>query len=108
MDDLVALLHEDIKTTMPPSPTWIEGRAANETFYRSMFGYLRPGGIRYLRTSANGGPAFAFYRPDASGGPLTIRAIQLIEIRDGAIARIDHFMLPQIFSLFGVPLALPS
>jgi RNA polymerase sigma-70 factor (ECF subfamily) len=106
MDDLVALLHHDVKTTMPPSPTWVDGVAANEVFYRTMFASLRPGGVGYVRTAANGAPAFAFYRPDTPGGPLTVHAIQVVGIRDGKIARIDHFMLPAVFPLFGGPARL--
>ncbi|WP_437720427.1 nuclear transport factor 2 family protein [Sorangium sp. So ce861] len=40
LDALVALFHEDMRTTMPPAPTWVSGRAANERFYRLMFGSI--------------------------------------------------------------------
>jgi RNA polymerase sigma-70 factor (ECF subfamily) len=103
MDSLVALLHEDVKTTMPPSPTWIAGRAANEAFYRHMFGATKPGTLRHLRISANGQPAFAFYRPSTPCGRHALHAIQLVTIRDGKVWSIDHFMISALFGLFGVP-----
>jgi RNA polymerase sigma-70 factor, ECF subfamily len=104
VDALVALLRDDVKTTMPPSPTWIQGLDANAAFFRFMFAgrFHRPGAVRAIEISANGQPAFAFYRRD-EGGPLQLRAIQVVGVVGGAIATIDHFMLPSIFPLFEVP-----
>jgi RNA polymerase sigma-70 factor, ECF subfamily len=104
LDDFVAMLHEDVKTAMPPSPTWIAGREANVAFYRAMmFGKLRPGRIRFARTTANGQPALGFYRPAVEGAPRTLHAIQLLTARDGRIATIDHFMTRAVFPLFALP-----
>lgn len=108
LDALVALFHEDMRTTMPPAPTWVSGRAANERFYRLMFGSIVPGQFLHLRIAANGQPALAFYRPRAAGAPHTLSAIQLVTTRDGAIATVDHFMLPEVYPLFGVPSELPT
>jgi RNA polymerase sigma-70 factor (ECF subfamily) len=108
MDALVALLHDDVKTTMPPSPIWIDGLAANELFYRTMFKLLRPGGVAYVRTGANGHAAYGFYRPVAPGGPLTLHAIQLVTTREGKVATIDHFRQPAVLPLFGLPVVRPS
>ena len=108
LDALVALFHEDMRTTMPPAPAWVAGRAANERFYRVMFGSLVPGQFRHLRIGANGQPALAFYRPASPGAPHTLAAIQLVATRDGAIAAVDHFMLSEVYPLFGVPGELPA
>jgi RNA polymerase sigma-70 factor, ECF subfamily len=107
LDALVALFHADMRTTMPPAPTWVAGRAANARFYRTMFGSLVPGQFRHLRIAANGQPALAFYRPASQGAPHTLAAIQLVATRDGAIAAVDHFMLSDVYPLFGVPAELP-
>ena len=107
LDAIVALFHADMRTTMPPSPTWIAGRARNERFYRSMFGKLVPGWFRHLYIRANGQLALAFYRPETPGAAHTLHAIQLVTTRDGTIATVDHFMQREIFSLFGAPLELP-
>jgi RNA polymerase sigma-70 factor (ECF subfamily) len=106
VDALVALLHDDVQTTMPPSPTWMRGREANEAFYRHMLSRVR-GMYRILRTEANGQPALGFYRAAAPGEPRLLHAIQLVETRDGRIARIDHFMTAPVFPLFGLPEAIP-
>lgn len=107
LDALVALFHEDMRTTMPPAPTWVARRTANERFYRLMFGSIVPGQFRHLRIGANGKPALAFYRPASQGAPHTLAAIQLVATRDGAIAAVDHFMLSEVYPLFGVPREFP-
>ena len=103
LDAIVALFHEDMRTTMPPAPTWVAGRAANERFYRLMFGGMAPGEFRHLHIRANGQPALAFYRPASPGAPHCLSAIQLVTTRDGAVATVDHFMLAEVYPLFDVP-----
>lgn len=108
VDALVAILHDEVVTTMPPSPTWIDGREANIAFYKKMLLVRGSGYFRALVTGINGKPGLAFYRPDAPGEPHTLHAIQSLEIRDDKIFRIDHFMMHEVFRLFDVPEALPA
>jgi RNA polymerase sigma-70 factor (ECF subfamily) len=108
LDGIVALFHDELRTTMPPVPLWISGRAANDRFYRRLFGSLPAGEYRHLRVAANGAPALAFYRPASPGAPHTLAAIQLVTTRDGAIVGIDHFMMPEVLPLFGAPHVLPE
>ncbi|XYH99370.1 RNA polymerase subunit sigma-70 [Sorangium sp. So ce1128] len=103
---LVALLHEDVRTTMPPSPTWIAGRAANEVFFRRIFATFRSSAPRAVRTAANGQPALALYRRFAPGEAPSLHAIQVLTARAGAIASIDHFMTREVFPVFGLPAEL--
>jgi RNA polymerase sigma-70 factor (ECF subfamily) len=100
---LVAVLHQDVRTTMPPIPAWLEGLEANEIFYRLMFANMRPGRIRLVRTRANGQAAFGFYRPDGESGPRSLHAIQLVSTRDGRLRTLDHFMGRTFFKEFGLP-----
>ncbi|HEY0478442.1 MAG TPA: RNA polymerase subunit sigma-70 [Kofleriaceae bacterium] len=100
--EMIALVHDDMHTTMPPSPTWISGRADNIAFYRRMFaGWARAGSnegihepIRAVPLGVNGGAGFAFER----GG--VVRAIEAVEVRDGRILRMHHFMQPRVIALF--------
>jgi RNA polymerase sigma-70 factor (ECF subfamily) len=108
IDALVSLLREDVRTTMPPSPTWIEGRAANALFYRRMFTGLRPGAIRLVPTRANAQLAFGFYRAAAPGGPHHLRALEVITIASSQVIAIDHFMLPGLGELHALPSSLDS
>lgn len=97
IEAMLALLHADIHTTMPPSPTWIAGRAENEPFYRRMFAGWSGDDVRVVPIGVNGGIGFEFHR----GGVL--RAIEAVEIRDGAIYRMHHFMQPAVLALFVAP-----
>jgi RNA polymerase sigma-70 factor (ECF subfamily) len=108
LDALIALLHDEVRTTMPPVPLWVAGRAANERFYRRMFGNLQPGHFRHLRIGANGLPALAFYRPGSPGAPHTLAAIDIVTTRDGAVVGVEHFMMPEVLPVFGVPRVLPA
>jgi RNA polymerase sigma-70 factor (ECF subfamily) len=101
-DAFVAVVHEDVKATMPPSPTWLEGRAATVAFFRNMFAG-RPGPLQVVRTAANAQPALAYYRSDGGGQPYLLRAIQVLSFRDGKIATIDHFMTKEVFPVFELP-----
>ena len=108
IEAVVALFHDEMRTTMPPVPAWVAGREANAAFYRRMFGAMVPGQFRHLTIAANGRPALAFYRPAAPGAPHTLAAIQLLTTKDGAVACVDHFMLPEVLPLFGAPLVFPQ
>jgi RNA polymerase sigma-70 factor, ECF subfamily len=94
IDAMLSLLHDDIHTTMPPSPTWVAGRAANEVFYRIMFARWRVGQVAVTPLGANGQPGFAFHRDGM------VRAIEVVELRDGAILRMHHFMQPGLIQLW--------
>ena len=107
LDEIVSLFHEDIRTTMPPSPTWLAGRAANEVFYRAMFDSLQPGQFRHRHIAANGQRALAFYRAPSASEAGTLVAIQLVTTRDSALATVDHFMIRDLFPLFDVPATVP-
>jgi RNA polymerase sigma-70 factor, ECF subfamily len=97
VDALVALLHEEVTVAMPPSPTWIAGRAAFVAFTRlHILPRLKLESARMVRLDANGQPAFAYYR---GGKP---EAVHLVAARGGRIVAIDHFIMPQIFTAFGL------
>ena len=103
VEAFVALLHDEVRTTMPPSPTWLVGRSCNVEFYRPMFAAQRPGTFLAVPARANALAAFAFYRSVGGGEPHRLRAIQLVELRDEAVLSIDHFMLPELGRAFGLP-----
>jgi RNA polymerase sigma-70 factor (ECF subfamily) len=106
IDAFIALLHAEVKTTMPPLPMWIDARDRNVAFYRPMFAAQRPGIFLARPSAANGQPALAFYRANATDEAYRLRAIQLVGVRDGAIVAIDHFMLPGVFRFFDLPLEI--
>jgi hypothetical protein len=88
---------------MPPSPTWISGRDAHRTFYGAMFARTPPGPVTLRAVEANGGTAFGFYRATPADPAPRLRAIEVLTIDRGALARIDHFMSPAVLRLFALP-----
>jgi len=97
IDAMIALIHDDMQTTMPPSPTWVAGYADNAEFYRRMFARWVGLDIRAVPIGVNGGPGFVFHRDGA------VRAIEAVEVRDGAILHMHHFMQPAVIALFSKP-----
>jgi RNA polymerase sigma-70 factor (ECF subfamily) len=94
IDAMIALMHDEMHTTMPPSPTWLEGRAENAAFYRRMFAGWKGQEIGARPIGVNGGLGLEFYRDGV------VRAIEAIEVRDGKLLRVHHFMQPAVIALF--------
>jgi RNA polymerase sigma-70 factor (ECF subfamily) len=94
IDAMIELLHDEVHTTMPPSPTWVAGRADNAEFYRRMFARWGDEPTRVVSIGVNGGAGFEFHRGGA------VRAIEAVEVQDGKIFRMHHFMQPQVIALF--------
>ena len=94
LDAMLALVHDDMHTTMPPSPTWIAGRADNLAFYTRMFARWTGGTVEVVPIGVNGGDGFRFVRDGE------VRAIEAVEVRDGKLYRMHHFMQPAVIALF--------
>ena len=102
IDTIVAMLADDATITMPPRPTWFRGRAAVESFLRSVA--LAPGVRWRLRpVSANGQIAFGEYRWDRTTKQFSAEALTVVTLRDALIADITAFRGPQLFAHFGLP-----
>lgn len=101
---LVELLAEDARFSMPPYTFWLRGSADIERWYHG------PGrvceGSRTLLTRANGGPAVAVYH--AVDGVYSPYALHVLDVRDGEIAGICHFLDTSIFPGFDLPATLPE
>jgi RNA polymerase sigma-70 factor, ECF subfamily len=108
---IIALLHEDVTLSMPPSPTWIAGRADVARFFANRV--LQAAHEHRFRTrlvDANGGWGAGFYRL-AEAGEAGFFALQLIEVQEGRIRVIDHFMSASSHAAFfaeGLPRALAA
>lgn len=99
---LAALLREDVRMAMPPSPTWFDGRDAIFAFFsRHAFA---PGKAPYrlVPTAANRQPAFGVYRVDEAGVPKPF-AIQVVRLAHGLVADIHFFVYRELFPAFGLP-----
>jgi RNA polymerase sigma-70 factor, ECF subfamily len=100
-DALAALLREDARLTMPPHPTWYEGRAAIRIAagqgFEPSFGTLRT-----LVTAANRQPAAAHYLRRPGESEYRALALDVLSVEDGRIAEICSFVSPELFPAFGL------
>jgi RNA polymerase sigma-70 factor (ECF subfamily) len=92
LDTIIALLHEDVTLSMPPSPTWIAGRPDVARFYTNrVYQAVRDHRFRTVLVEANGRVGAGFYRL-GDDGQAAFFALQVLEGKDGRIHVIDHFM----------------
>jgi RNA polymerase sigma-70 factor (ECF subfamily) len=102
VDALVALLTEDARMTMPPTPSWYLGRDAIGIFLSSFFAGEVGADTRLVPTGANRQPALAVYTrlPGDAYRPL---AVKVLTLEGSAIAAITGFTDPTLFPFFGLP-----
>jgi RNA polymerase sigma-70 factor (ECF subfamily) len=104
-DALVDLLREDARLTMPPHPTWYAGRdaiiVATRKGFQPTFGRLRS-----VVVGANAQPAVAHYLQPPGRSKYRALAIDVLWMREGRIAEITSFVLPELFPAFGLPATL--
>jgi RNA polymerase sigma-70 factor (ECF subfamily) len=111
LDAILALLHEDVTLSMPPSPTWIAGRGDVARFFTNRLTQaLRERRFRTIRVDVNGSPGAGFYRLGDDGAGAFF-ALQALEARDGSIRVIDHFTTASSLAAFfagGLARTLPA
>jgi hypothetical protein len=104
LDELVALLTDDVFISMPPMPFEYEGRDVVARFCASIFGAGRR--FDLAATRANGQPAFGAYlrAPHGISHGVGIYVLTLTGDRICAMTRFDSSVLPW----FGLPRSFPS
>jgi RNA polymerase sigma-70 factor, ECF subfamily len=104
VEALVALLHEDATLTMPPFPFWLRGAQEAGRFWASPEP-SKCAGSRLTPVEVNGLPGYAQYKPSADGTRHEAWCLQVVQVGEGCIDRIDYFLdTPTVFPLFGLPL----
>jgi len=103
IEALVQLLHEDASISMPPLALWLRGVADLRGWY--LGAGIGCKGSRLVPLTVNGMPGFAQYRADPDGGHRAW-SVQVLEIGDGRIRHIHHFLQDFGGEVFG-PLDLP-
>jgi RNA polymerase sigma-70 factor, ECF subfamily len=104
-DGLAALLREDALLTMPPHPTWFDGRDAIMVAMRPAF-TPEFGSLRSVAVAANTQPAIAHYLRGPGETEHRALALDVLRIEDGRIAEISSFPSPGLFEAFGLPAVL--
>ena len=102
VDELLDLLAEEARMTMPPYPTWFAGARAIADFH---VGEVWAGGraYRHVATRANRQPAAAVYMRAPGDDAFRPLVIDVLRVGDGRIAEINAFVLPALFPRFGLP-----
>lgn len=99
---LAALMHEDIRITMPPYPFWFQGR---EDALRSLVPNLTPtyrGHWRFRPTTVNRQPALAAYLQSPGGTAYRLFALDVFRLESGLIAEITAFETTD-YGRYGLP-----
>lgn len=108
LDAILALLHEDVTISMPPHPTWFQGRDAIARFFaHRVKAALEARRFRAVALEASGRPAVGFYRA-GDDGVFRFHALQVLETEGGLVRTVDHFMGPSAHRAFfaaGLPVA---
>ncbi|MEU4192312.1 sigma-70 family RNA polymerase sigma factor [Kribbella sp. NPDC026611] len=105
VDALVALLHKDAISSMPPYTWWLRGRDDIRASLIAGGGFCA--GARVLPTLANGSPAYGQYLP-VDGGYQPF-ALVVLTLSDGLVAEQATFLQAErLFPLFDLPLVLPD
>jgi RNA polymerase sigma-70 factor, ECF subfamily len=99
---LAALLKEDARLTMPPTPGWFFGRDAILRFYARYPFRVAASEHLHAPTRANRQPAHALWRRVKPGAPAEPFGIEVLRIEDGLIAEIHYFLLPYLVERFAV------
>ena len=100
VDALVALLRDDARMTMPPTPSWYAGREAVGAFFATFLASELGAGSRTMPTRANRQPALAVLAritPDAYE-PIGIKVLTVDEA--GQITAITGFTDTSLFRFF--------
>jgi RNA polymerase sigma-70 factor, ECF subfamily len=107
VNTLVAMLTDDARMTMPPQPSWYQGRDAIETFLG-----LRPLSpekrFRLHPITANAQPALAAHIWNEQTGAFEAESIIVLTLRDDSIEEITAFRTPELFPRFGLPEQPPT
>jgi RNA polymerase sigma-70 factor (TIGR02960 family) len=104
VDDLVALLTEDVLLSMPPLPLEYQGRELAREFFTAVW---RDRSYRLVPTRANGQPAFGVYVRDPHAGVAHANGLLVASLAGPqvcALTRFDNSVLPG----FGLPRTLPD
>ena len=109
---LVMLLKEDAILSMPPSPSWYQGREAIRTvLLTAVFQSGAQNQWRFYPTHANRQTAFVVYRADEAQKSYRAYALQVVTLDSSQshqrqIAEITTFLNPELATSFGFPLYL--
>ena len=105
VDEMVALLTDDARLTMPPQPLEYQGHDAIGTFLRHRE-ELRGRPLRVVPTRANTQPAFGCYLPDTQTAIAHAHALFVLTLEGDQVSAITWFGDKGVFPHFALPRTL--
>ena len=101
IDDVVALLTDDVWFTMPPVTLEYQGHEAIAGFLRDIATWRGPRNYRLIPTRANGQPAFGCYLQEASA--FCAHGMIVLTLEGDRISAITRFVDNSTMARFGLP-----
>lgn len=103
---LTALLREEVRLTMPPYPTWFQGREEIATAFalstdQSSPAYL--GQLRTVATAANRQLAVAAYVRRSGDSEYRALGVDVLRLEGDLVVEITRFVNADLFAAFGLP-----
>jgi RNA polymerase sigma-70 factor (TIGR02960 family) len=105
LDELVALLTDDARLTMPPEPAEHRGPGAIAGFLLASHAGLD---LKFVPTRANGQPALVLYLRDPSAPVWRASCLVVLTLRGGQIRTLTRFGNLGLLPRFGFPRLLPG
>ncbi len=106
---LTALLREEVRLTMPPFPTWFQGREEIANAFALAIDPSLPtyqGQFRTVATAANRQPAVAAYVRKPGDAEYRALGVDVLRLEGGLVIEITRFVTPDVFAAFGLPMTL--
>ena len=106
---LAQLLRQDARLTMPPTPSWFQGRDAITALFASWLDPRSPayvGEVRHLPISANRQLGSAGYLRQPGATAYRPLGLELLRIEQGQVSEITMFVTAELFSAFELPASL--
>lgn len=102
LNGLAALLADDARLTMPPTPAWYDSRDAIRAFLAT--NPLAPSAPRHIHvpTRANRQPAFGVFVAGADHARPRPIGVSVLRLAGGLIAEIDVFLQPKLVERFAI------
>ena len=104
VEGLVAILRDDCTFSMPPIPSWYQGRVEIGLLVsKTVFSGQARGRWRLLPTVANAQPGFGLYKLNEFSGNYDGYGIQVITFAGNEISDITTFRNPALIEIFSLP-----
>jgi RNA polymerase sigma-70 factor (ECF subfamily) len=104
VEQVVALLTEDARMTMPPEPFELQGSGPVAAYLGRVWGE----GVKVVLTRANNAPAFAYYGQDPNADVYRAIGLMVVSVADGRVTSLTTFRDKSMFAIFGLPRTITS